>query len=207
MMKKDSPLSWSALMKMLRKPLSLLAIVAAATIYCGNANAQGMGGHGWHTGYHGMDWPDTLTTITVSGTVRVDSLPHLGFMHNLDYQQALYFLDTNNDSNADYLLMFGPWWYQPESGAQRPKNDDQVTIKGGVMMDFTPAMLVVFEINGLKWREPLGPPTWSGGWMHCRSTDSTRIYCPTDSSSWMHIPPGAMGVGMMWPDSMYCQFE
>jgi hypothetical protein len=76
-------------MKMLRKSLSFLAIVAV-TMICGvNANAQGMGGHGLHDGYHGMDWPDTLTTLTVSGTVRVDSLPHLGFMHNLDVRSMV----------------------------------------------------------------------------------------------------------------------
>lgn len=194
-------------MKMLRTPLALLAIVAVIMICGVNANAQGMGGHGWHNGYHGMDWPDTLTAITVSGTVRVDSLHHLGFTHNLDYQQALYFLDSTGDGVSDYVLMFGPWWYQPKSGAQRPTNGDQVTIKGGMMTNFTPAMVVVFEINGLEWRDPIGPPPWSGDWMYRDATDSTHIYCPTDSSSWMDIPPGAMGMGMMWPDSIYCQLE
>ncbi len=194
-------------MREFNKSVSLFAVFAFMLIYSINANAQGMGGHGWHNGYHGIDWPDTLQTITVSGTVRVDSLRHFGFMHNLDYQHALYSLDTNSDGKTDYLLMFGPWWYQPASGTQRPKNGDTVTITGGVMTSFQPSMLVVFTINGLKWRDPLGPPAWSGGWMHRNVTDSTRIYCPTDSSSWMHIPPGAMGMGMMWPDSVYCQFE
>lgn len=194
-------------MKVLRTCLSLLAIVTVTAICGANANAQGMDDHGWHNGYHGMDWPDTLTNITVSGTVRVDSLHHLGFMHNLDYQQAFYYLDSTGDSVADYLLMFGPWWYQPESGAQRPNNADQVTIKGGLMTNFTPAIVVVFEINGLEWRNPIGPPPWSGDWMHRNATDSTHIYCPTDSGSWMSIPPGSMGMGMMWPDSIYCQLE
>lgn len=186
-----------------------LALFAAAFILSGgdNAGAQGRNDHGWHRGFHGMDWPDTLTTIVVSGVVRVDSLPRPRFIHNLNYQHALYFLDINNDEAADYVLMFGPWWYEPASGAQRPKNGDTVTITGGVMTNFQPTMLVVFTINGLTWREPSGPPPWSGGWMYRNATDSTRIYCPTDSSSWMHIPPGAMGMGMMWPDSAYCQFE
>ncbi len=194
-------------MKELNKAFFLLAAIALVMICSTDAHAQGMGGHGWHTGYHGMDWPDTLATITVSGAVRVDSLQQVGFMHYLDYQHALYSLDTNSDGKTDYLLMFGPWWYQPKSGVQRPKNGDVVTITGGVMTNFNPAMLVVFTINGLKWRDPLGPPKWSGGWMHRRATDSTRIYCPTDSSSWMHIPPGSIGMGMMWPDSIYCQLE
>ncbi|MCI0698155.1 T9SS type A sorting domain-containing protein [candidate division KSB1 bacterium] len=194
-------------MRKLNKFAALFVAVTFVLLGSGHAFAQGMGGHGWHNGYHGMDWPDTLSTITVSGTVRVDSLPHLGFMHNLDYQQALYFLDSTGDGIADYLLMFGPWWYQPANGAQRPNNGDTVTITGGVMTTFTPSMLVVFTINGVTWREPIGPPAWSGGWMHRNATDSTRIYCPTDSSSWMHIPAGAMGMGMMWPDSIFCQFE
>src|SRR5512145_536029 len=136
-------------MKAPNKYLSLLAIFTAAMTYGINANAQGMGGHGWHNGYHGMDWPDTLRTITVSGTVRVDTLSHLGFMHDLDYQHALYSLDANGDGITDYLLMFGPWWYQPASGAQRPKNGDTVTITGGVMTDFQPLRLIVFVIDGL----------------------------------------------------------
>ncbi|NUM74644.1 hypothetical protein HUU40_09800, partial [candidate division KSB1 bacterium] len=194
-------------MKKPNKSPSLLAAIALTLICSVTAFAQGMGGHGWHNGYHGMDWPDTLRTLTVSGTVRVDSLPHAGFMHNLDYQQALYYLDINSDSKADHLLMFGPWWYQPNNGAKRPNNGDVVTITGGVMTNYTPSMLVVFTINGLKWRDRIGPPAWSGGWMHRNAMDSTRIYCPTDSSSWMHIPPGSIGMGMMWPDSIYCQFE
>jgi hypothetical protein len=88
---RNSLFAWSIPMREFNKSVSLFAVFAFMLIYGINANAQGMGGHGWHNGYHGMDWPDTLRTITVSGTVRVDSLKHVGFMHNLDYQHALYF--------------------------------------------------------------------------------------------------------------------
>ena len=61
---------------------------------------------GWHVN------PDSLQLKTVSGNVMVDSVSE---MHQI------YFLDTNNDSQPDYMLNFGPFWYEPDSSmAVRP---------------------------------------------------------------------------------------
>lgn len=65
-----------------------------------------------------------------------------------------YYLDVDNDGDADYRLAFGPEWYDPGSGATRPQNGDFVTIVGGLMGYSEPQTVVVYEINGLFWREP-----------------------------------------------------
>ncbi|MBC8403140.1 MAG: T9SS type A sorting domain-containing protein [Candidatus Marinimicrobia bacterium] len=158
--------------------------------------AQGPG-HNYHNGrHHNEDWPDSLTVVSVSGTVVVDTL----------MMNPWYYLDTNNDDSSDYRLGFGPWWYEPASGAVRPNTGNIVNIIGGLNDSMIPAMLVVFEINGLVWRDSTGAPPWSGGWVHHDASDTTWIYCPTDSMDHLGFPPQSM-LGMMWPDSLYCQFE
>jgi len=119
---------------------------------------------------------------------------------------AFYYLDEENDGSVDFQLGFGPYWYQPESGAERPQMDEQIDIKGGLVHEHTPPLLVVFEINGQVWRDSTGAPPWSGGWVHRNAADTTFIFCPTDSSDWVGYPPQSMH-GMMFPDSIYCQFE
>lgn len=158
--------------------------------------AQG-GHHSGHNGRpHDMDWPDSLTTVTTSGTVHLDS----SMMH------TLYFLDIDDDNEDDYQLGLGPWWYEPESGATRPEENQNVSIVGGEIESMTPPMLVVFEIDGLTWRDSTGAPPWSGGWIHQDDADSAWVFCPTDSMSHMGFPPNSM-MGMMFPDSMYAQME
>ena len=96
-----------------------------------------------------------MQTIDVSGTVIIDSsLFHLR-----------YYLDENGDGAAEYHLSFGPWWYEPESGATRPEGGETVTITGAVQDHAAPPALIVFEINGLTWREPVqyGGHGWNGG--------------------------------------------
>jgi len=119
---------------------------------------------------------------------------------------TMYYLDLENDTNADYHLGFGPYWYEPETGATRPTAGDTITITGGLIEEMSPSMVVVFEINGLDWRDSTGAPPWSGGWVHQDADDSTWIHCPTDSLDHLGFPPQSM-MGMMWPDSLYCQFE
>lgn len=134
--------------------MTMLALLAATFAFGNVALAQG---HGNHHGGGNHGWPDSLRMITVTGKVEVDS----------SHFQTLYYLDTNNDGKADYHLAFGPPWYQPASGAKRPKNGDVVTVVGAVMnpqMMIMPPALVVFEINGLKWRDPIevGGHGWNG---------------------------------------------
>lgn len=158
--------------------------------------AQGHGNPS-HGGWHHNDyWPDSLEIMTVSGVAQVDtSLVHPRF-----------FIDSDEDGNSDYQLGFGPYWYEPESGAVRPAEGDSLVIVGGLVDDMTPPVLVVFIINGITWRDSTGAPPWSGGWVHQDANDTTWVFCPTDSMDQIGFPPGCMG-GMMWPDSIYCLFE
>lgn len=159
--------------------------------------------HNNHNGRnHYEDWPDSLNIISVNGTVSIDDL----MMH------PMYYLETDSNDSTDYILGFGPWWFEPASGAVRPFKGDAVAITGGLYNTITPAMLVVFEINGLTWRDSTDAPPWSGGWVHSNASDTTWVFCPTDSLDHIGFPPqgmnGMMGnMGMTWPDSIYCQFE
>ncbi|MDZ7262460.1 MAG: T9SS type A sorting domain-containing protein [candidate division KSB1 bacterium] len=147
------------------------------------------------------DWPDSLQVVTVSGTVLVDST----------YFYVHYYLDEDGDGEPDYFLDFGPPWYQPSSGAERPEDGATVTIEGGLKEDSTPPRLIVYTINGLYWRNPAGPPPWAGRWVRRDARDTVRVHCPTDSLSWFDIPPGAMHGGGQhggpnFPDSIFCEF-
>lgn len=159
--------------------------------------------HNNHNGRnHYEDWPDSLKVISVNGTVSVDN----------SMMMPMYYLETDDNDSLDYILGFGPWWFEPASGAVRPSEGNVVSITGGVTDFMIPAMLVVFEINGLVWRDSTDVPPWSGGWIHSNASDTTWIFCPTDSLDHVGFPPqginGMMGnMGMNWPDSIYCQFE
>lgn len=66
-----------------------------------------------------------------------------------------YYLDEDNDGTAEYLLCFGPPWYEPPSGAQRPENGEEIDIVGGLMdMMMEPPLVIVWEMNGEVWFEP-----------------------------------------------------
>ena len=105
-----------------------------------------MGGHGGghHGGGHGHGHHDSLEIVELSGWAIVES----------DDSYTYYYLDTDNDGAADYRLGFGPSWYDPDNGATRPEDGDEIDIVGGLMGYSEPQMVVVYEINGLFWREP-----------------------------------------------------
>ena len=150
--------------------------------------------HNDHNGRnHYEDWPDSLSVISVNGTVSVDN----------SMMMSMYYLETDGNDSLDYILGFGPWWYEPVSGAVRPSEGDVVSITGGLNDLMVPSMLVVFEINGLVWRDSTDAPPWSGGWVYGNASDTTWVFCPTDSLDHVGFPP----MGMNWPDSIYCQFE
>ncbi|MFQ6610210.1 MAG: T9SS type A sorting domain-containing protein [Fidelibacterota bacterium] len=111
------------------------------------AQDHGMGGghHGGGNDDGGMQ-QDSLTVITVSGVTIIDS----------DMMQDMYYLDTDGDSEADYFLNFGPWWYEPESGVSRPDDGEYVTITGGYIenSENQSNVIIVYEINGEFWRNP-----------------------------------------------------
>lgn len=129
-------------MKQIINKLFMLIFFVSATLSAQRMNNGGMG----------FMFPDTLAQVTLSGKVTVDtSLP-----------MPIYYLDINGDNTNDYFLNFGPIWYSPDnSTAVRPNNGDQVTVLGGQMnssmnMNGLP-MIIVYEINGLLWRDPFDP--------------------------------------------------
>ena len=153
-------------------------------------------------GNSGFGWMfDSLQTVEVSGTAIVDTT----------FMMGMYYLDVNNDSIPDYMLNFGPWWYEPASGAVRPANGEQVTIVGGEFEREYLPMIVVYEINGLEWRDStLFCQNFSGNWIHRYMADPVNIRTPFDDSDMMQINPdwwhmGGPGGGGMMPDSIYCQ--
>jgi len=205
------------------KALAATMLGTALIAFGGEVSAQGMGsgdsmggggqmgGGGFMGGGHmgmldsgGVHWPDTLEVVTVSGVALVEKN---GFHDR-------FALDTDSDGNADYQLSFGPWWYEPESGAVRPSDGTTVLIKGGTysFSDGIP-LLLAFEIDDLPWRDQGELLPWSGGWMN-GAIDSTYFHAPQDSMSWMGFPSGAMedlrgrmmGFGVA-SDSAYFHFE
>jgi len=114
------------------------------------------GGNGGNRGGHGNHRPEPVElhgwAIVVVGD-RAD----------------IYLLDEDNDGEADYLLNFGPPDYEPENGAQRPEDGDEIDIAGSLVGHMDPPMVIVFAINDDEWRNPEdgghgGRPGNGGGW-------------------------------------------
>ncbi|HEY3293953.1 MAG TPA: carboxypeptidase regulatory-like domain-containing protein [bacterium] len=90
---------------------------------------------------------DGLTPVDLEGTAIVvgpDSL----------HRVTTYYLNTDNDASPEYILSFGPPWYTPGNGAERPTDGQHVTIHGGLFSYASPQMVVVWQINGHDWRDP-----------------------------------------------------
>ncbi len=159
-----------------------------------------VGSHGW---WEANAWETGGATLTVTGMVLVDST----------HYYPMYFLDTDGDSIPDYRLGFGPYWYEPDNGLQRPQAGESVTIFGIVHQGmFGFGMLTVYRINGQEWRPLNAPAPWAGTWIHRGHADSAYVYCANDSSNWIGFAPGHMGRGnmhmggMRWPDSVFVMF-
>ncbi|MGE5811347.1 MAG: T9SS type A sorting domain-containing protein [Ignavibacteria bacterium] len=157
-------------------------------------------GHGQYQGCYGFGWyHDTLKTIELSGTALVDTTFYMNY----------YYLDTDNDSKPNYFLNFGPFWYNPQSGALRPVDGETISIKGGTLgINTALPMIIVYEINGLIWRDSTKFfPHIGGAWMH--ENDSTkRFYTPFDYDDYSEMHKGwLMGGGHMGmnPDSLFGQ--
>ena len=165
----------------------------------------------YHNGITMMDWRGTESLYTVSGKMIIDTSFATSFYMD-SMRPANYYLDTVGNDSKNYQLFFGPFWYKPSNGTVKPVNGQNVTLKGVKITTMIPPMLSVYIIDGNLWRDTVGVETWAGGWIHNSDTDSTNIFCPTDSSSHMQIAPNSMGSGMMgggmqWPDSIFCKFE
>ncbi len=179
------------------RKLWTMILTLSVFLIAGSVFAQGHHGGGMH-----HLWPDSLATTEVTGTVIIDST----FFH------PMYYLDENGDDAADYHLSFGPWWYEPESGATRPTAGETVTIIGAVQDHMLPPTLIVFEINGVTWREQVayGMHGWNGDhfWDNQGDTltvtgvvmvDTTYFYehyfLDVDNDS---IPEYKLGFGPSW---------
>lgn len=172
-------------------------LLAGATLVA----AQPGTGHHHGGGFHEA-WPDSLETVTLTGTVIVDST----FLH------PVYYLDEDGDGVPDTHLSFGPWWYEPESGATRPAHGETVIAVGTLIERVALRTLVVFEINGVQWREPvlvgrhgwMDDPMWITPGDTLTATgivlvDTTYFYAhyflDTDGDS---VPEYKLGFGPPW---------
>jgi len=164
----------------------------------------------YRDGMHQMSWPEQLPAVSLSGKTIVDTSrvrEMMGFMAGRSF-----FLDVNGDGNRSYEMYFGPYWYVPASGAKRPSNGESVTVRAAVISQMTPPMLVIYEIDGMKWRDSPGAPPWSGKWIRRNISDTVQVFCPIDSFTTAGFAAGFMGTGMMgggmmWPDSIYCDLD
>jgi len=111
-------------------------------------------------GHHG----DSLEIIELAGYAIVET----------DSMYAHYFLDIDGNDAVDYRLSFGPPWYDPENGATRPENGDSIWVVGGLMGYSDPQTVIVYEINGLFWREP-GDGHGGHGGGDCPNPDSVVL--------------------------------
>ncbi|MDZ7374354.1 MAG: T9SS type A sorting domain-containing protein [candidate division KSB1 bacterium] len=148
----------------------------------------------WYRHVH--QWLARHDSITITGTVLADTVDGI----------QLLFLDADGDGVADYFLDFGPPWYVPESGASRPVEGQTVTVVGFVEACRGTDVLVVLSIDGQAWREPFGPPPWTGRWMRIReAVDTLRIVSPWDSLLEVVVPPGAFRHMRQTHARIFCQ--
>jgi hypothetical protein len=143
---------------------------------------------------------DSLITVTFSGKVTVDSISK---------HHKVYYLDTNTDSKEDYALMFGPWWYQPKSGAIRPSDGDMITITGGLMQRLgtndTINFIIVYQINGLQWIDSIGRYPWPGRMISRGHFSSTRVNSMYNQNTYCNFESNSFGMGSinMFPSDIY----
>jgi hypothetical protein len=163
---------------------------------------MGMGGHN-HTGLHyhnscygfSFGWMhDSLHIVSLSGVALVDTT-----MFHLRY-----FLDEDYDGLPDYILNFGPPWYEPPSGAVRTNDGDIISIVGASMHPYRFPMIIVFEINGLVWRDStFFMHHIMHSWIYKNVNQAQQVYSTFDEMGWMKFNPGWHN--QMMPDSMFCQ--
>ena len=149
----------------------------------------------------GFGWMhNSLETISLSGHTLIDTT----------FIMAHYYLDTDNDGTPDYYLNFGPPWYESTSGAVRPEFGDSINIVGGMLNNGLFPMLVVYEINGLQWRDSSSiGQQFGGGWIHRNMNGSQQFHTPYDSMDRVTMNPGwwsnGGGHNGGMSDSLFCQ--
>jgi hypothetical protein len=143
---------------------------------------------------------DSIEIVTIDGVTLIDTTTH--FWH--------YYLDVDNDAMPDYFLNFGPPWYEPTSGLEKPSEGENVSLTGAAVEKDSISIFFVFEINGEVWIDTTGLGTqMGGGWIHSNMNQERKIMIPHDPLNHMNIhqgwndgkPHGNMNL----PDSLYCQ--
>lgn len=159
-------------------------------------------GHGIdNNGYAYGFMHDSLESVSLSGVVLIDTT----------FVMEHFYLDTNNDTIPEYFLNFGPWWYEPESGIERPANGDEIEITGGLMEGHYWDMVVVYELNGEVWRDStFFAGHRGGGWIHRDMDSSVTFHNPYDYEDQMRVEPGwyqsgGQHDGAMMSDSLFFQ--
>jgi len=137
----------------------------------------------------------TAQNVTLSGTALVDTT----------YFMNLYYLDENQDGKPDYFLNFGPWWYEPNTGAKRPNNGDNITIVGGKLQATNGlSVVIVYQINSKVWRDSsLIGKYFGGGWMR-KNNSNDKVMNPFDENDFMVMGSG-WNMGGMMTDSMFAR--
>jgi hypothetical protein len=131
--------------------------------------------------------PDSLVDTTITGVVILSG----------NGANARYYLDTDGNAVADFHLNFGPHWYTPEgSTAMRPANGDTVDIHGGFNPTSTGTypVVVVYEIDGLFWRNPY-EPFWNNFSNNYDGSGQSYGYSPgwlQDSLTWITLTGTAL---------------
>lgn len=150
----------------------------------------------------GWSVKDSLTPVSLTGKAVVDSFS----LHH-----KVFYLDELSDGTKDYILMFGPWWYQPKSGAERPNDGDAVSIKGGLFQKdpLLPKIVIVQELNGLAWIDSIGKFPWPGKTIKrdagnssiVRSVYNPNTYCQFYSNSFGNM------FGHLFPSELYASIS
>lgn len=165
----------------------------------GSSSYMGRFGQGRCSGYAFGWMHDSLSTVSISGSVIIDTT----FMY---YH---YYLDVNGDGMPDYFLNFGPPWFAASSGITRPNEGDNVSLTGSEITTGGMPMIIIFSLDGKQWRDSTAFDNGFGGWYSTSSGNPGRFHSPFDSSNWFEMTPGWGGMGMhgggMFPDSLYCQ--
>ncbi len=146
----------------------------------------------------GWSVEDNLTPVTLTGKAVIETFAK---------HHTAFYLDELSDGTKDYILMFGPWWYQPKSGALRPNDGDAITIKGGLIQKDSqlPKIVVVQELNGLAWVDSIGKYPWPGKTIKrdagnssiVRSVYNPNTYCQFSSNSFGNM------FGHLFPSEVY----
>jgi len=145
-----------------------------------------MGHHHQHSHGYAFGWRnDSLISVQVSGLVILDTA----------FVNTHYFLDEDEDDLPDYVLNFGPPWYEPvDSTLSRPVEGDFISITGGLINRTNLPMIIVYEINGEIWRDStLMANNLGGKWIYRYMNQNRHVHAPFDTSDGFVVSPGWHG--------------